>query len=31
MDGLYVEVVYLQRPQRVKILIQNLTEYKIFS
>ena len=31
MDSLYVEMVSWQRPQRVKILIQNLTEYKIYS
>ena len=31
MESLYVEMVYLQRPQRVKNLIPNLTEYKIYS
>ena len=31
MDRLYVEMVSGQRPQRVNILIPNLTEYKIYS
>ena len=31
MDSFYVEMVSWQRPQRVKILIPNLTEYKIYS
>ena len=31
MDSFYVEMVSWQRPQRVKILISNLTEYKIYS
>ena len=31
MDSLYVEMVSWQRPQPVKMLIQNLTEYKINS
>ena len=31
MDSLYVEMVSWQRPQPVKMLIPNLTEYKIYS
>ena len=31
MDSFYVEMVSWQRPQRVKILIPILTEYKIYS
>ena len=31
MDSLYVEMVSWQRPQPVKMLIPNLTEYKINS
>ena len=31
MESLYVEMVSWQRLQRVKILIPNLTEYKIYS
>ena len=31
MDSLYVEMVSWQRPQPVKMLIRNLTEYKIYS
>ena len=31
MDSLYVEMVSWQRPQPVKMLILNLTEYKIYS
>ena len=31
MDSLYVEMVSWQRPQPVKMLISNLTEYKIYS
>ena len=31
MDILYVEMVSWQRPQPVKMLIPNLTEYKIYS
>ena len=31
MESLYVEMVSWQRPQRVKILIPNSTEYKIYS
>ena len=31
MDSLYVQMVSWQRPQSVKILIPNLTEYKIYS
>ena len=31
MDSFYVEMVSWQRPQRVKILIPNLIEYKIYS
>ena len=31
MDSYCVEMVSLQRPQRVKILNSNLTEYKIYS
>ena len=31
MDSLYVELVSWQRPQPVKMLIPNLTEYKIYS
>ena len=31
MDSLYVEMLSWQRPQPVKIIIPNLTEYKIYS
>ena len=31
MDSLYVEMVSWQRPQHVKMLIPNLTEYNIYS
>ena len=31
MDSLYVEMVSWQIPQPVKMLISNLTEYKIYS
>ena len=31
MDSLYVEMVSWQRPQPVKMLIPNLSEYKIYS
>ena len=31
MDSLYVELVSRQRPQCVKMLIPNFTEYKIYS
>ena len=31
MDSLYVEMVSWQTPQPVKMLIPNLTEYKIYS
>ena len=31
MDSLYVEMVSLQRPQPVKMLIPTLTEYKIYN
>ena len=31
MDSLYVEMIFWQRPQPVKMLIPNLTEYKVYS
>ena len=31
MDSFYVEMVSWQRPQPVKMLIPNLTDYKIYS
>ena len=31
MESLYVDMVSWQRPQRVKILIPNLTEHEIYS